>query len=80
MIKALVLDFDGLILDTAYPEYHSWQLLYKEFDLSFPVDLWSSCDSVVFTPYDHLEASLGRSLDRVAIRVRRRAHFQELRS
>ena len=83
MIKALVLDFDGLILDTAYPEYRSWQLLYREFDLPFPVELWSasvfsSCDPVVLTPYDHLEAGLGRSLDHAAIRVRRRAHFQEL--
>ncbi len=78
-----MLDFDGLILDTAYPEYHSWQLLYGEFDLPFPIELWSagvfaSGDSVFLTPYDHLEARLGRSLDRADIRVRRRAHFHEL--
>lgn len=75
MIKAPVLDFDGLILDTAYPEYHSWQLLYGEFDIPLPVDVWSAS---VFTPYDHLESRLGRSLDRTAIRVHRRAHFQAL--
>ena len=83
MIKALVFDFDGLILDTAYPEYHSWQLIYREFDLQLPIELWAagvfkSSDSIVPTPYDDLEARLGRSIDRAEIRVRRRAHFHEL--
>jgi len=34
MIKALVLDFDGLILDTETPFRESWQEIYAEHGLT----------------------------------------------
>ncbi len=40
MITALILDFDGLIVDTETPAYTSWQLLYAEYGLELPLDLW----------------------------------------
>ena len=29
MIRAIVFDFDGLILDTELPEFQSWQEIYE---------------------------------------------------
>jgi len=42
MIKALVFDFDGLILDTEPPEFHVWQDIYREHGYEFPAEKWAS--------------------------------------
>jgi len=40
MLKALIFDFDGLILDTETPEVLVWQSIYKEHGFELPVDEW----------------------------------------
>ncbi len=40
MIKALIFDFDGLILDTETPEYQVWQSIYREHGFELPGDEW----------------------------------------
>jgi HAD superfamily hydrolase (TIGR01509 family) len=40
MLKALLFDFDGLILDTETPEVLVWQSIYKEHGFELPVDEW----------------------------------------
>ena len=42
MIRGLIFDFDGLILDTEGPVYQSWVELYQEFGEELPFDLWGS--------------------------------------
>ena len=39
-IKALIFDFDGLILDTETPEYLAWQEIYHEYGYELPQDEW----------------------------------------
>ncbi len=39
-IKALIFDFDGLILDTETPEVLVWQSIYKEYGFELPVEEW----------------------------------------
>lgn len=41
MLKALIFDFDGLILDTETPEYRTWQTIYREHGFELPHDEWS---------------------------------------
>lgn len=41
MIGAVVLDFDGLILDTERPVYESWRWAFAEHGLDLPLDEWS---------------------------------------
>lgn len=38
MIKSLIFDFDGLILDTETAEYRTWQNIYAEYGYVFPHD------------------------------------------
>jgi HAD superfamily hydrolase (TIGR01509 family) len=80
MIKALIFDFDGLILDTEVPEYQSWVELYQTYGSKLPLDKWlaSIGTTNAFNPYEYLEQQLGRSIDRAAVRTQRRARFAEL--
>ena len=40
--KALIFDFDGLILDTETPEVVVWEKIYSDHGLDFPLDSWST--------------------------------------
>jgi HAD superfamily hydrolase (TIGR01509 family) len=40
MIKALIFDFDGLILDTETPEFLVWQSIYREHGQEMPIEQW----------------------------------------
>jgi HAD superfamily hydrolase (TIGR01509 family) len=80
-IRALIFDFDGLILDTELPEFRSWEEVYAAHGCALAFDDWAACigtADLVFSPYDDLEAKLGRPLDRAAIRAARRARWDEL--
>ncbi len=74
MIRALIFDFDGLILDTETPMFSAWDELYREAGLVITPRQWSkglgsSSDPVA--AYELLEAHLGRPVDRAALRARR---------
>jgi HAD superfamily hydrolase (TIGR01509 family) len=40
MLKALIFDFDGLILDTETPEVLVWQSIYREHGFDLPIHEW----------------------------------------
>ena len=80
-IRALVFDFDGLILDTETPRYRAWQEVYADHGLELPIEAWHECigrahDFLNF--YDRLEEQLGRPVDREAIRAKRRPRLEAL--
>ena len=81
MIKALIFDFDGTILDTEVPDYQSWQEIYEELGASLPFDTWASfigTGVAVFDPYQHLAAQLDQPPDREEIALKtyqRRDHL-----
>jgi len=80
MIRALVFDFDGLILDTEGPEFLTWQEIYEDFGCTLSFEAWAVSIGTVggFDPYAELEAQLGHPVDRDEIRLRRRRRNQEL--
>jgi len=76
-IRALLFDFDGLILDTETASRAGWEWLYREHGHELPRDLWATLVGTVGAPWDpmaHLEELVGRPLDRDALHERRRAH------
>ena len=80
MIKAVIFDFDGTILDSETPDYQSWQEAYATYGVELPLDLW--CSNIgaegLFDPYAYLELQLGRAVDRNALKVKRRQRDSEL--
>lgn len=40
MIRAIVFDFDGLILETERPQYEAWRHVYATFGLALPEQAW----------------------------------------
>jgi len=72
-IKALIFDFDGLILDTETPDVHAWQNIYAEHGVSFPIESWGQIiggtGSSNFDAAIHLQSLLGYPLDLVALQT-----------
>lgn len=78
MIKVLIFDFDGLIMDTESPEVEAWQTIYAEYGQQFPLQTWirdvvGSTESN-FDPAAHLATVTGRTFDLPVLRARAYSH------
>jgi HAD superfamily hydrolase (TIGR01509 family) len=65
VIRAVVFDFDGLILDTEEPVYRSWLEVYAAHGEELPFERWVQIvgsTTIGFHPQHHLEERLGRPL------------------
>ncbi len=64
MIKALIFDFDGLIIDTEVGVYQAWLEIYQEYGLDYPVEEYQkligkySPNCVPLESLDHLKGPL----------------------
>ena len=84
MIKALIFDFDGLIMDTESPEVDGWKAIYAEYGQEFPIQTWIrmvvGATSANFDPAAHLATLTGISLDLPALHARARANRLQILS
>jgi HAD superfamily hydrolase (TIGR01509 family) len=66
MIKALIFDFDGLILDTETPEYEAWRDIYLEHGQNLTLETWGQIvggmAATDFRPLPYLQTLTGRDL------------------
>jgi len=79
--KAIIFDFDGLILDTETAEYRSFDDLYRQHGTELSIDVWGKwigTDAAPFDPYAYLAEITGVKLDREAARAFRRARYDAL--
>jgi HAD superfamily hydrolase (TIGR01509 family) len=79
-IRALLFDFDGMILDTESPAFASWQEVFVEHGHELTRERWAAAVGTLhgFDALEHLEGLVGTPLDREAIRSRRVARKDEL--
>jgi HAD superfamily hydrolase (TIGR01509 family) len=66
MIRAVVFDFDGLILETEEPIFLSWQELFASYGFPLPFEVWSTTigsAEAEFQPDRELERLVGHVLD-----------------
>lgn len=81
MIRGLIFDFDGLILDTEVPDFAAWQEMFAEHGVALPREEWTPLIGThggAFDIYGYLETHAGQPIDRADIRERRRARFHAL--
>jgi HAD superfamily hydrolase (TIGR01509 family) len=81
MIRALVFDFDGLILDTETPIYLAWQEIFRAHGVEIPLAEWRTgigTTEMIFDPMATLERLVGQPLDCAAIHAQRRAREHAL--
>ena len=80
-VRALVFDFDGLILETETPAYQAWVEIYREFGHELPKALWLDYigrEGGWFDALAYLEGLAGPQPDRDAINRRRDERKTEL--
>ena len=82
MIKALIFDFDGLILDTETPEFRAWQAIYGEHGVEMPIEQWGRIIGGLgqshFDAAIHLAELTSGGADAALMRGRHRSTSDEL--
>lgn len=84
MIKALLFDFDGLIIETEEPIYRAWLELFQRYGGHLPLSLWVTIigtNEMTFDPWQMLEQQTGHPIDRQAentIRIERELELVNL--
>lgn len=64
--KAVLFDFDGVILDTEWPIYQTWLDLFRSEGQDLPIETYVQCigsDFDTWSPEKHLEELTGKSYD-----------------
>jgi HAD superfamily hydrolase (TIGR01509 family) len=76
MIRGLIFDFDGLILETERPVYQSWLELYQAYGCYLSIEEWGQVigrATYNFDPFETLQERAGRRLDGASLLPARRA-------
>ena len=76
MIRAIIFDFDGLIIETERPSYQSWQEIYQSFGHNLPLSTWEINIGTTrgeFNPRLELEKLVGGKIDWEVAEARRQA-------
>jgi HAD superfamily hydrolase (TIGR01509 family) len=80
--RALILDFDGLMVDSEMPEYLAWKEIYAREGAHLRVEDWLNAVGYVngFDPQAHLEKLTGQTFDWLTLETWRAGRLVELRA
>ena len=68
-VRALIFDFDGLIVDSESPGFQAWSEIYASHGCSLPFEKYSVCIGTLdgFDLHGYLEEQSGRAFDRAEL-------------
>jgi HAD superfamily hydrolase (TIGR01509 family) len=79
VLRAVIFDFDGLVLETEEPIYRAHAEVYRDHGHELSLEFWkTTVGTDTFDPDADLEIRLGRPLDRAAIEAVRTRRTDEL--
>lgn len=81
VIKGLIFDFDGLIIDTETPEYTSWVNVYRQYGTDISIDEWSGCLGTAPPTFDVIKAlseKIGAPVNGAQLQLTVKAAAQEI--
>jgi len=65
-LRALLFDFDGLIVDTEWPIYQAWRKTFQDHGHPLPLETFNQCIGTnfdIWSPKTHLEELTGTRID-----------------
>ena len=78
-IKAVLFDFDGIIMDSEWPIYESWQRVFEGEGQNLAVETYVQCigsDFDTWSPEKYLEELTGKSFDWPKINAQRQVELE----
>lgn len=81
VIRTLIFDFDGLLVDSETVIYQSWQEVYQRHHCVLPLEHWSRCigsSAMLFDAHAYLESLIGQPLSRQELDTQRASRQMEL--
>ena len=79
LTKALIFDFDGLVVDTETPLYESWRQLYQEHGHNLTLETYVQCvGSTIqrFDPIQHLQDLVGTPIEATDLQTEHHARVK----
>ena len=80
MIRAILFDFDGLMIETEEPLFIAWQRIYREHGQELPLDSWLTNIGTWPSPFDpvaDLAARTGKPTDPAGLNDLKRRYYDE---
>jgi HAD superfamily hydrolase (TIGR01509 family) len=80
VIRAVLFDFDGLIIETEEPLYIAWQRIYREHGQELPFERWLTNIGTwpsPFDPFGDLAERTGRPSDESELNALKRRYYDE---
>lgn len=79
-LRALIFDFDGLIVDSESPGFQAWSEIFEARGCSLPFDKYAACIGTLggFDLHGYLEAQSGEIHDKAALEAACSARWLEL--